>query len=101
MAGGRGEGGSVRGGADDIPKLTEELVVDGGVPSAPVVSPDGRWVLFAVAAVGQAGELPVSVLWSASVDGSVLPRQVTAGSAGDSAPQWAPDSESIFFLSDR
>lgn len=89
------------GAADYAGELTEESVVDGSVPVAPVLSPDGRWVVYVVAAVGQAGELPVSALWIAAVDENVPPRQLTVGSAEDSAPRWAPDSESIFFLSDR
>src|ERR1700684_43451 len=37
----------------------------------------------------------------AAVDGSWPPRQLTAGTAADSGPRWAPDSASLFFLSDR
>jgi dipeptidyl aminopeptidase/acylaminoacyl peptidase len=79
------------------PELTAELVVDGRVPSSPVVSPDGRWVVYVLAAVGQAGELPVSELWVAAADGSVPPRQLDLPPAQLSRPQWSPDSESIFF----
>ena len=86
---------------DDAPKLTEELVADGRMPVTPVLSPNGRWAVFVVATAGQAGELPVSALWIAAVDRSVPPRTLTGGSAEDSAPRWSPDSESIFFLSDR
>ena len=32
----------------DAPELTTELVVDGVVPSQPVISPDGRWVAYVV-----------------------------------------------------
>jgi dipeptidyl aminopeptidase/acylaminoacyl peptidase len=86
---------------DVVPELTAELVVDGCAPLTPVLSPDGRWVVFVVATVGQAAEQPVSELWIAAVDGMVPPRKLTTGTAEDSSPQWAPDSESIFFLSDR
>jgi dipeptidyl aminopeptidase/acylaminoacyl peptidase len=82
-------------------ELTAELVVDSRVPVSPVLSPNGRWVVFVVTTVGKAGESTVSSLWIAAVDGSVPPRALTEGSAHDSAPRWAPDSESIFFLSNR
>lgn len=81
--------------------LTAELVVDGRVPSSPVLSPDGRWVAYVLAAVGQAGEHPSGQLWIADVGGSVPPRQLEIPPAHLSTPRWAPDSDSIFFLSDR
>jgi dipeptidyl aminopeptidase/acylaminoacyl peptidase len=81
--------------------LTAELVVDGSVPSTPVVSPDGRLVAYAVAPVGRAGEHRVSSLWVVAADGRTPPRKLTAGTANDAYPDWAPDSESIFFTSDR
>jgi dipeptidyl aminopeptidase/acylaminoacyl peptidase len=83
------------------PELTAELVVDGQVPSSPLLSPDGQWVVYVLAAVGQAGEHPSSQLWVAAVDDSVPPRQLDIPPAHLSCPRWAPDSDSIFFLSDR
>ena len=85
----------------DTPRLTAELVVDGAAPQQPVVSPDGRWVAYVVAPVGQQGEHRLSALWMAAANGSSPPRQLTAGTAADSGPCWAPDSASLFFLSDR
>ncbi|HTS96914.1 MAG TPA: S9 family peptidase, partial [Streptosporangiaceae bacterium] len=85
----------------DTPLLTAELVVDGAAPQQPAVSPDGRWVAYVVAPVGQLGERRLSALWTAAADGSSPPRQLTAGTAADSGPCWAPDSASLFFLSDR
>ena len=85
----------------DAPLLTAELVVDGAEPSQPVISPDGRWVAYAVAPMGQLGERRLSALWIAAADGSSPPRQLTAGRAGDGGPHWAADSGSLYFLSDR
>jgi dipeptidyl aminopeptidase/acylaminoacyl peptidase len=87
--------------SEDAPELTAELVVDGLVPSQPVISPDGRWVAYVVAPAGHAGERPVSALWVAAADGSAPPWQLTSGTAADSDPRWSPDSGSVFFLSDR
>ena len=87
--------------SEDAPELTAELVVDGDVPSRPAISPDGRWVAYVVAPVGRRGERPLCALWVAAADGSSPPRQLTAGTAADADPRWAPDSASVFFLSDR
>jgi hypothetical protein len=43
----------------------------------------------------------MSALWVAAADGSSPPWKLTAGTAADSDPRWAPDSASVFFLSDR
>jgi hypothetical protein len=44
------------------PVLTAELIVDGAVPRNPVISPDGRWVAYAIAPSGIT-EPPLSALW--------------------------------------
>jgi hypothetical protein len=72
-------------------ELTADLVVEGSVPSAPALSPDGRRVVFVVE------ERSVSALWVVAADGSAPPRRLVAGTA----PRWAPDSETIFFHADR
>jgi dipeptidyl aminopeptidase/acylaminoacyl peptidase len=83
------------------PKLTAELVVDGLVPSAPMLSPDGRWVVYVLTPVGKTGEHPSSQLWVVAVDGDEPPRRLDIPPANLSLPRWAPDAEAIFFLSDR
>src|SRR5215472_11863480 len=86
---------------EDAPELTAELVVDGAVPSQPVISPDGRWVAYVVAAVGRRAERRSCALWVAAANGGSPPGKLTAGVAADFSPRWAPDSASVFFLSDR
>ncbi len=81
--------------------LTAELIVDGAAPQQPAISPDGCWVGYVVAPVGWGGERRLSALWVAAADGSSAPRKLTAGTADDSGPRWAPDSASVYFLSDR
>src|ERR1700755_531581 len=97
----RGFAGRARCMSEDVPELTAELVVDGAVPSQPVVSPDGRWVAYVVAPVGRGGERDLGAIWLAAADASSPPWPLTAGAAADSDPRWAPDSASVFFLSDR
>ncbi|MFB9905369.1 S9 family peptidase [Allokutzneria oryzae] len=84
-----------------MPELTADLIVDGKVPRNPVISPDGRWVVYSAHPLSKAGEHPVSALWIAATDGSAPPRQLTAGTASDTAPKWSPDSRTVYFLSDR
>jgi dipeptidyl aminopeptidase/acylaminoacyl peptidase len=86
---------------EDAPELTAELVVDADSPSGPVISPDGRWVAYVVAPVGRRTERRQCALWLAAADGGSPPRKLTAGTAADRDPRWAPDSASVFFLSDR
>ncbi|HEY1821347.1 MAG TPA: S9 family peptidase, partial [Trebonia sp.] len=74
--------------SEDTPELTAELVVDGAVPSQPVISPDGCWVAYVVAPVGRAGERHMCALWVAAADGSSPPWKLTAGTAADSDPRW-------------
>jgi dipeptidyl aminopeptidase/acylaminoacyl peptidase len=85
----------------DTQLLTAELIVDGALPREPAMSPDGRWVAYVLAPVGQRGERRLSALWIAAANGTSPARQLTAGTAADSGPRWAPDSASLFFLSDR
>ena len=85
----------------DVPELTADVIVDGAAPQQPVISPDGRWVVYVVAPVGTRGERRLSALWAAAAGRSSAPRKLTAGTAMDSGPRWAPDSASVYFLSDR
>ncbi len=87
--------------SEDAPELTAELVVDGVVPSQPVISPDGCWVAYVVAPAGRKTERRMCAIWLAAVDGSSPSAKLTAGTAEDFCPGWAPDSASVFFLSDR
>jgi dipeptidyl aminopeptidase/acylaminoacyl peptidase len=82
-------------------ELTAEMVVDAAVAVAPVISPDGRLVAYTVVANGGKSGRPHGSLWVAATDGSTAPRRLTEGTPGDLAPKWAPDSSSVFFLSDH
>ncbi len=81
----------------DVSRLSAHDVVDSLVPSAPALSPDGRWVVHVVGPVGQAGDRPVRTLWITAVDRSAPPRVLVTGSA----PRWSADSRWVHFLSDH
>ena len=84
---------------DSTVELSAELVVDRAAAGQPVISPDGHWVAYTVRPVGQRGEQPRAAVWLASAGGQVPPRALTPGTGADSAPVWAADSASVFFLS--
>ncbi|TAH37066.1 MAG: S9 family peptidase [Planctomycetota bacterium] len=68
--------------------------------SDPQVSPDGRWVVFAVSATDFDNNKRKSDVWLAAVDGSVV-RRLTSHDKSSSSARWMPDGRSILFLSAR
>ena len=81
--------------------LTAEMIVDAVTPGALALSPDGSQLVFAVATVGQADEHRSRAIWLVQTDGEKPALQLTAGVANDHSPHWAPDGQSVYFLSDR
>jgi dipeptidyl aminopeptidase/acylaminoacyl peptidase len=64
----------------------------------PVVSPDGKWVLFAAVDVSLQENKKTSHLWAISAAGGD-PHQLMADPAGESGPKWAPDGKRFLFVS--
>jgi dipeptidyl aminopeptidase/acylaminoacyl peptidase len=89
--------------AADAPKRRaislDDLVKEQRV-SAPVVSPDGAWVLYSVAQIDAKEDKRQSHLWMVKWDGSER-LQLTYGKEGSSAPRFSPDGKYISFLSSR
>ena len=74
--------------------------------SAPALSPDGKWVVYAVRSAEPApgaGDDWVSRthLWLAATDGSAPPRQLTRGDGDENSPVWNPTGDKIGFVSGR
>jgi dipeptidyl aminopeptidase/acylaminoacyl peptidase len=68
----------------------------------PQISPDGKWVVYAVTVVADvAGNKTQSHLWIAPADGSQPARQLTTTEKKDSHPRWSPDGKQILFESTR
>jgi hypothetical protein len=65
-------------------------------PSASMLSPNGRWVLYAVQSSSLTDNKVHDRSWIAPADGSAQPRPFL--DEGDSNPMWAPDSQAVWFL---
>jgi len=68
--------------------------------SDPQVSPDGKWVAFAVRQTDLEANRGRNDLWLVSTDGTGL-RRLTSHVQSDTNPRWGPDSRTIWFVSDR
>jgi dipeptidyl aminopeptidase/acylaminoacyl peptidase len=67
--------------------------------SAPLVSPDGKWVVYAVATPDMDANRNASNIWVVSTEGGA-PVQLTR-SGHDTSPVWSPDGKMLAFLSSR
>jgi dipeptidyl aminopeptidase/acylaminoacyl peptidase len=68
---------------------------------APVVSPDGKWVVYSVLEPSYEPDKEVSDLWAAAADGSSPPRRLTHTRAAEKGVVWSPDSRAIAFATKR
>lgn len=69
--------------------------------SDPQVSPDGRLVAYALRETDMEGDRGVTGIWVVPSDGSAAPQQLTDALSSDWHQRWAPDGESLYFLSNR
>jgi dipeptidyl aminopeptidase/acylaminoacyl peptidase len=68
---------------------------------APVISPDGRSVVFSVTEPSYNEADQSSDLWLVPTDGSAEPRQLTNTKGGEGGVAWSPDSRRIAFSARR
>jgi dipeptidyl aminopeptidase/acylaminoacyl peptidase len=87
--------------AADLRPVTHEDVFLAKRVSAPVPSPDGRWVVFTVAEPAYADKDKLSDLWLVPADGSAPARRLTNSRSGESDVAWSEDSRRIVFAAKR
>jgi dipeptidyl aminopeptidase/acylaminoacyl peptidase len=67
----------------------------------PVVSPDGKWVVFSVVEPSYETDKAVSDLWLVPADGHEPARRITHTKAAEDDVAWSPDSGSLAFATKR
>ncbi|HEY5921336.1 MAG TPA: hypothetical protein VIV11_06685 [Kofleriaceae bacterium] len=78
----------------DLIRQADSIVRD----THPVVSPDGRWLVFASS---RGRPLAETSLWIARLEPGAEPTRLTTGKAIDSHPVWTRDGAAIVFASTR
>ncbi|HLK19872.1 MAG TPA: hypothetical protein VKT81_12990, partial [Bryobacteraceae bacterium] len=68
--------------------------------SEPQLSPDGKTVAFTVQSVDLDQNTKPKQIYTVPTDGGT-PRQITSQGTDNERPQWAPDSKSIAYISNR
>jgi dipeptidyl aminopeptidase/acylaminoacyl peptidase len=81
---------------------TPETQLKVKTPSAPVISPDGKYVAYTVStAVMTADKSEYNLqIWVTSFDGKET-TQVTSGDKSSSSPHWSPDGKTLAYTSNR
>jgi dipeptidyl aminopeptidase/acylaminoacyl peptidase len=80
--------------------LTDETFMEMESVRSPMISPDGRHILFSRGWVDKMQDRSRSNLWIVDVEGTRV-RELTHGDWSDSSPVWSPGGKKIAFLSDR
>ncbi len=80
--------------------MAEDLVALDRV-SAPMLSPDGKRVVYALREADVAANKAVTSLWIQPVDGGTPARRLTSSNASAVSAQFSADGASLYFLSPR
>lgn len=77
--------------------ITHEDVFTMARTSRPVVSPDGKWIVYNVTEPSYDPSGTGTDLWIVAPDGASKPRRLTSTKEAESGAAWSPDSKSIAF----
>ncbi|MDE2434621.1 MAG: S9 family peptidase [Sphingomonadales bacterium] len=69
--------------------------------AAPVVSPDGKWVVWQQTDTDPASYKRRTGLWRVASKGGTAERIADIADAGESAPAFSPDGKHLWFISDK
>jgi len=69
--------------------------------SDPHLSPDAKLVAYVVTTIDQKKNRRDSAIWLLPVNGSAVPRRLSAEGFSSNAPRWSPDGKTLAFLSTR
>ena len=83
-----------------IPLSPEALVYRLATAGDPQVSPDGRRIVYSLAATDRESKQASSQLWVCDMDGG-NPRRLTWSGKRDGGARWSPDGRQLAFVSDR
>ena len=92
------------GSAQDKPKrpMTFMDVMEMRSVAAGSISPDGKWAIYTISIAQWKAGKEFTDVFLAPTDGSSPPRQMTfTKEKNETSPQWARDSRTFGFLSDR
>src|SRR5262245_65676177 len=73
--------------------ITHENVYTMTRTSRPVVSPDGRWIVYNVSQPSYDPAQASSDLWIVAPDGAAPPRRLTSSKEAESGAVWSPGSK--------
>jgi dipeptidyl aminopeptidase/acylaminoacyl peptidase len=76
-------------------------IVDLKRVSAPQISPDGKLAVYVVTTPMPAGSYKNAHVWITATEQPANPHPFAMSAGADTDPRWAPDGQSIAFLSDR
>jgi len=80
--------------------LTPETIFDWRNPSAPEISPDGKWVVYTVETADKMNDTFHRNLWVVGADGKGT-RPVSSGAHRDGDAQWSPDGARLAYVSTK